>query len=193
MNAGWYPDPGGQPGQRYYDGQRWTQHFTPTPPVVQAPTAVAVAVAGGGTNHALHLILTLLTCGMWLPVWIIVSIVGMVSGPSVAVGGQGGVSVKTHTPLIAVAAVVLGLFLLGVINKHPALLILLVPMAGAGAFFFWKQKSVRDRRDQELHEQYRRDVLAHRADYENQLNAEGDPRGTYGGYPPPGYTQEPRP
>src|SRR5258707_3794589 len=30
VNAGWFPDPTGQPGQRYYDGQRWTQHFVPT-------------------------------------------------------------------------------------------------------------------------------------------------------------------
>ena len=26
MNAGWFPDPSGQPGQRYYDGQRRTVH-----------------------------------------------------------------------------------------------------------------------------------------------------------------------
>ncbi|WP_415794580.1 DUF2510 domain-containing protein, partial [Mycolicibacterium frederiksbergense] len=31
-HPGWYPDPAGQPGQRYHDGHRWTQHFTPTPP-----------------------------------------------------------------------------------------------------------------------------------------------------------------
>ncbi|WP_278266147.1 hypothetical protein [Nocardia sp. AG03] len=27
-----------------------------------------------GTNHGLHLVLTLLTCGLWLPVWIILAI-----------------------------------------------------------------------------------------------------------------------
>lgn len=27
---GWYPDPSGQPGQRYWDGARWT-HFTHPP------------------------------------------------------------------------------------------------------------------------------------------------------------------
>ena len=42
--AGWYPDPSGQLGQRYFDGQRWTQHFTPHAPAAPAPT-VAVAVA----------------------------------------------------------------------------------------------------------------------------------------------------
>ena len=24
--AGWYPDPSGQPGQRYFDGINWTEH-----------------------------------------------------------------------------------------------------------------------------------------------------------------------
>ena len=24
--AGWYPDPSGQPGQRYFDGTNWTEH-----------------------------------------------------------------------------------------------------------------------------------------------------------------------
>ena len=69
---GWYPDPSGQPGQRYHDGHRWTKHFTPAPPPAPAPApapSVAVAVsAGRGTNHALHLILTLLSCGLWLPI-----------------------------------------------------------------------------------------------------------------------------
>lgn len=26
-----------------------------------------------GTNHALHLIITICTCGVWLPVWIVVA------------------------------------------------------------------------------------------------------------------------
>ena len=34
-------------------------------------------------------------------------------------------------------------------------------------------------------ERYRRDVIAHRADAENNLVQEGDPRGTYGDFPPP--------
>lgn len=29
-----------------------------------------------GANHPLHLILTLITCGMWAPVWIVVAAVG---------------------------------------------------------------------------------------------------------------------
>jgi hypothetical protein len=38
-----------------------------------APPAVAIAVSsGGGPNHALHAVLTFLSCGLWLPIWILV-------------------------------------------------------------------------------------------------------------------------
>ena len=30
--AGWYPDPAGSGGQRYFDGVTWTGHFVPPPP-----------------------------------------------------------------------------------------------------------------------------------------------------------------
>jgi hypothetical protein len=33
---GWYPDPGGGPGQRYWDGQQW-QAFPPVPAASPAP------------------------------------------------------------------------------------------------------------------------------------------------------------
>jgi hypothetical protein len=33
--------------------------------------AQAVMVKGKGTSHVLHLILTLVTLGMWVPVWLI--------------------------------------------------------------------------------------------------------------------------
>jgi uncharacterized RDD family membrane protein YckC len=29
---GWYPDPGGTGGQRYFNGAAWTEHFVPPPP-----------------------------------------------------------------------------------------------------------------------------------------------------------------
>ena len=56
---GWYPDPTGQ--VRYWDGANWG-HL--------APQATVVPVR---TNHAVHILMTLLTCGIWLPVWIIVA------------------------------------------------------------------------------------------------------------------------
>jgi uncharacterized RDD family membrane protein YckC len=39
--AGWFPDPGGSGGQRYYDGAAWTQHVAPPPyaPLPYGPQA----------------------------------------------------------------------------------------------------------------------------------------------------------
>ena len=50
--AGWYPDPSGAPGQRYFDGVDWTPHVVAT----QRPGGQTVVVTG--PNHALHAILT---------------------------------------------------------------------------------------------------------------------------------------
>lgn len=100
--AGWYPDPdnatgfryGSVPSMRYFDGIQWTENRAPmqrTQPgqqgkqAPQQPIIIAqqiapphpphVVVYNNGTNHGLHLVLTILTCGMWLPIWIIVAIV----------------------------------------------------------------------------------------------------------------------
>lgn len=93
--AGWYPDPdntagyryGSAPSLRYYDGIEWTDQRAPMQrrqPQPAAPTIVnqvyaqasPTVIVRGGTNHGLHLILTVLTCGLWLPIWIIAAIVG---------------------------------------------------------------------------------------------------------------------
>jgi hypothetical protein len=29
--AGWYPDPSGQPGERWWDGRGWSEHVRPAP------------------------------------------------------------------------------------------------------------------------------------------------------------------
>lgn len=95
--AGWYPDPdnhtgfryGGVPSMRYFDGVQWTENRAPMQrrqaaqapqqPIIVAqqfaPPTPPVVVYNSGTNHGLHFVLTLLTCGMWLPVWIIIVIV----------------------------------------------------------------------------------------------------------------------
>jgi outer membrane biosynthesis protein TonB len=39
--AGWYPDPDGSGGQRYWDGSVWTEHRSPAAPEPTAPTAPA--------------------------------------------------------------------------------------------------------------------------------------------------------
>ncbi|WP_280248781.1 hypothetical protein [Nocardia abscessus] len=55
-------------------------YFAPAPPQMMQNVVVnASARAGGyrvGPNHGFHALMTLLTCGMWLPIWIIVWIVG---------------------------------------------------------------------------------------------------------------------
>jgi hypothetical protein len=43
--AGWYPDPEGHPGQRYWNGESWTDHRTP-PPVEAPPLESAYPAAG---------------------------------------------------------------------------------------------------------------------------------------------------
>ena len=187
MTAGWHPDPSGQPGQRYHDGQRWTQHFTPTPPPPPtAPTAVAVAVsAGGGPNHALHAVLTLLSCGLWLPIWILVSIFSSVGSASSSVAiGPGGAVAKTGTRKLLPLMVFVALMLMGAVSQHPWLLAVLMVLVGIGAAGFWVLKSAQQREQDLRREQFERDMVAGRADYEEKLYSEGDPRGTYGRYVP---------
>ncbi len=47
-------------------------------------------VSSGGCNHSFHLIMSIITVGMWIPVWIIVAIVArkqttVVEGPATMV------------------------------------------------------------------------------------------------------------
>ena len=184
---GWYPDPSGQPGQRYHDGRRWTTHFVPTPPTAPAPAqAVAVAVStGGGTSHALHLVLTVLTCGLWLPIWILAAIFGGGASSAVAVGGNGAFVRTTNRGPLTIGAVFVGLFVLGTVSKHPWLIGVFVAIGLLAGLVFWAIKAAQQRDEQLRHEQFQRDMLADRADYEDQLYQQGDPRGMHGRYTPP--------
>ncbi len=113
--AGWYQDPYGPAGQyRWFDGAQWgaQTQVAQSPPtsgygyhgqpqyaqtvVVPGSAAAATAVSvSAGPNHGLHLVLTILTCGLWLPVWILV-----------AIFGRKRVSVSTATATQAPGAVV---------------------------------------------------------------------------------------
>lgn len=68
MTAGWYVDPSGS-GQRYFDGTRWTEHHTP------AAVQHGPVVTYSGPNHALHAVVSLFTCGLWLPVWLVIAVI----------------------------------------------------------------------------------------------------------------------
>ncbi len=185
---GWHPDPGGQPGQRYHDGQRWTQHFVPTPPPASVPApAVAVAVStGGGTNHALHAVLAVLSCGLWLPIWILCAVFSTGSRSAVAVGGGNAIAhTANRRPLLVAAAVVAGLVLLGTAAENPWLFVVLAILGIAGGYGFWVLRSAQQREEAQRREQFQRDMLAERADYEDRLYQQGDPRGVHGRYLPP--------
>jgi hypothetical protein len=145
--------------------------------------------SGDGPNHALHAVLAFLTCGLWLPIWILVAFLGGSSGSSVAAdGGARWYDVSTrpnHRTLLIVAGVLVALMMLSVISEHSWLLVLLVPVLGTGGLLFWRYRSAPERKDQELRELYRHGMLADCADYEDRPNAEGDPNGTDGRYLPP--------
>jgi hypothetical protein len=220
---GWYPDPSGAYGLRFFDGAQWTAHFAPHPPAAPA-VAVAVANGGGGGGasvHVLHAVLTFFSCGLWLPIWIVFIVIDVVSASNrrstaVSIGGVAPPPAPRYVAppqphpvqpvpgppgpvpprppsrpgldpgkvlLIVVGALVVGLvalILLALIVAHPVLLFLAIPATGVGSVLFWRYRTDKLK----VFERYRRDVVAARADTENTLWHEGDPRGTYGLYPP---------
>lgn len=112
--AGWYSNPNGAPGQRYFNGRDWTPYHraTPdqpdpasppaaTPPRVLSteertfvlqrelasrtavgwqvelltPTSATIVRYPPRANHVLHVVLSFLTCGLWIPIWIVVAVI----------------------------------------------------------------------------------------------------------------------
>ena len=71
--AGWYPDPQQANMSRWWDGNGWTEARVAQPVAMVNTQQVTVQAQPKRVNHVLHLILTILTCGLWLPVWILVS------------------------------------------------------------------------------------------------------------------------
>lgn len=72
---GWYPDATGS--MRWWDGRMWTEHVHQ---VGQQQMQQPVIVNAGRpvryykTSHGFHLVMSLVTLGLWLPVWGIMSI-----------------------------------------------------------------------------------------------------------------------
>lgn len=74
--AGWYNDDAGV--LRYWDGFQWTPHVAPPQPYAVAPAAPQVVVnqrKAYKTSHGFHLIMSLITFGLWLPIWLVVGLV----------------------------------------------------------------------------------------------------------------------
>lgn len=80
--AGWYEDPFTDRedylGERWWDGKGW-QSITrgkahgPVNIPVTVSQVVTIPVPRKRVNHILHLLLTIFTAGLWLPVWIIIA------------------------------------------------------------------------------------------------------------------------
>jgi hypothetical protein len=94
---GWYPDPSGGPGQRYFDGHDWIETPTDLAKRPMLPDEkrteilgglIAREVAGGGrvesqtgcqaviawgrpVNHAMNAVATVFTCGLWAGWWLV--------------------------------------------------------------------------------------------------------------------------
>jgi hypothetical protein len=176
-HPGWYANPSGTPGQHYWDGHQWT-HYAPPPPQPPSPPqptiiinnnavgAPAPVIVSARPNHVLHLLLTLLTFGMWLPVWLIVTIVG---GRRVQVGGQ---PARSHAGLVLG-----GLLLLGLAITYWQVIFGLVALAALGYLGYRAYERTIDRRAEQA-------KVAARADAENLAFMYGDPSGVYGQYPP---------
>lgn len=79
---GWYQvDPY---TDRWWDGHRWTEHARPrqmavVPVQVPVGPSKSVSRVPVQTNHLLHLVLTILTAGLWAPVWILMTILNSMS------------------------------------------------------------------------------------------------------------------
>lgn len=100
---GWYANPAGGPDSRYWDGAAWTDRVAPggdgrvSPECrkemlaqglanrlsrpgqwrVESQTdCYAIVVGGKPVNHILHLILSLVTFGIWIIVWLFMAAAG---------------------------------------------------------------------------------------------------------------------
>jgi hypothetical protein len=74
VGAGWFDDPESPGVLRWWDGSAWTEHRAPKPSAVQQQVIVGGYRKGYKTSHGFHLIMSICTLGLWLPVWLIVGI-----------------------------------------------------------------------------------------------------------------------
>ena len=165
---GWYPDPSGGLGQRYFDGHQWTISAPPPPSIIINNNIVAPA---SGPNTALHLALTVFTCGMWLPVWLIIALADNQQARTV------GQPRRTSPALITVLAAVAGLFLVGLATANFQVFLSLLAVATLGFVGYLAYQRAADRRAEDAR-------IAGRAEAQHRAYMSGDSSGLYGQYPP---------
>ncbi len=69
--AGWYDDPAAPGIMRWWNGSDWTEHRSPK---YAAPGVVINQRRPYKTSHGFHLLMSIFTLGLWLPVWLVVGI-----------------------------------------------------------------------------------------------------------------------
>jgi len=181
---GWYPDPSGAASVRYWDGARWTNYRSaPTPPQMSAPHPMYVV---SGPNHAVHLILSLVTCGMWLPVWLIIA---LVDHRTVRVVNPGRQSFTAAHPVLVVFG---GLFGVLIVIAYWRVAL---PLAVIGLIAWGVVVAIRRSQRQAQQCRQAQAQVAARADIEHQALMRGDLRtGTFGQFQPaPGFPLPPAP
>lgn len=117
---------------------------------------------GSGPNHVLHLILTLLTFGLWLPVWLLVTLASSRPSPQA---------------WRVIGVVFAALMLIGLAGSSPGAFVVLALLAGGGYLAYRSREHDGQRRLEQAR-------IAARADAQNQALLFGHPSGTYGQYPP---------
>lgn len=76
--SGWYPAPDRQPYERWWTGTEWAGQTRPLQ-VAPAPTSM-VTYQPVRTSHTFHLIMSLLTAGVWaVLVWLPLTVIHSVS------------------------------------------------------------------------------------------------------------------
>ena len=69
--AGWYDDPASPNVLRWWDGTAWGEQRAPK---LAGPQVVVNQRRAYKTSHGFHLLMSIITLGLWLPVWLIVGI-----------------------------------------------------------------------------------------------------------------------
>ena len=80
-SPGWYRDPSGTPEVQYWNGTGWVADQAP-------PRAAGPRRVPDRLDNRVHLVLTLVTCGLWLPAWLIIA---LLNHHMASVGPQPGV------------------------------------------------------------------------------------------------------
>ena len=165
---------------RYWDGIGWTTHSAPASPPISVNNAIGpstVSVASG-PNHALHLILSVFTCGLWLPIWLIVALINPRNVRAVRPGPGLRGFVSAH-PVLTVFGVLVAV---GATIEAPKVVlgiaISAAIVAGLVGLVMLLVRSVQGRREEIA-------AIAARADDQHKAVLRGDDQwGVYGQKPP---------